>query len=313
MTYEWNNKAPTALMLGRYNPWHTGHQDLFEKLLQKYGQVCIMVRDTGNCNVVDVIQESLEKKYSGKYKVEIVPNITSVEGEDLDPKVIIKNIHHALVEKFAGRFKVQIAPNIVETRLDKGYSNGGYISGDMVYIPIQRNASRNYRKFFEEKDWQPISLDEIRQRPDLKLFGFIQNPDVRHTKGVAMWLMSTENDHYLHTDDEKLALTICSGVYDEHTYPISHLLGDLIDRVFWIPLDTDQSSNVLLNQYFKDNGSDLRIDLNARENVAISRLKQNYERINQLKEKYRDIIETGLYSLYKHDRKLYKKVCARKI
>ena len=42
---KWNNKAPTAQMLGRWQPWHEGHQKLFEKTLEKTGQVLIMVRD----------------------------------------------------------------------------------------------------------------------------------------------------------------------------------------------------------------------------------------------------------------------------
>ena len=32
-------------MLGRWQPWHEGHSELFEKALEKTGQVLIMVRD----------------------------------------------------------------------------------------------------------------------------------------------------------------------------------------------------------------------------------------------------------------------------
>ena len=41
----WDNKKPTAQMLGRWQPWHAGHQKLFEEILKKTGQVNIMVRD----------------------------------------------------------------------------------------------------------------------------------------------------------------------------------------------------------------------------------------------------------------------------
>ena len=41
----WDNKHPTAQMLGRWQPWHAGHQKLFEETLKKTGQVNIMVRD----------------------------------------------------------------------------------------------------------------------------------------------------------------------------------------------------------------------------------------------------------------------------
>ena len=33
----WDNKLPTAQMLGRWQPWHAGHQKLFEEILKKTG------------------------------------------------------------------------------------------------------------------------------------------------------------------------------------------------------------------------------------------------------------------------------------
>ena len=44
-SHKWDNRHPTAQMLGRWQPWHTGHQKLFEEILKKTGQVNIMVRD----------------------------------------------------------------------------------------------------------------------------------------------------------------------------------------------------------------------------------------------------------------------------
>lgn len=40
-------KKPTTQMLGRWQPWHEGHTELFKKSLAETGQVCIMVRDVG--------------------------------------------------------------------------------------------------------------------------------------------------------------------------------------------------------------------------------------------------------------------------
>src|SRR5580704_13442456 len=39
-------QKPTALFLGRYQPFHPGHQRLIEEGLRRVGQVCIAVRDT---------------------------------------------------------------------------------------------------------------------------------------------------------------------------------------------------------------------------------------------------------------------------
>lgn len=45
---------PTAQMLGRWQPWHKGHTELFKKALLETGQVCIMVRDIGGVIGEDV-------------------------------------------------------------------------------------------------------------------------------------------------------------------------------------------------------------------------------------------------------------------
>ena len=41
--FDW--KKPTVQMLGRWQPWHNGHIELFKRALKKTGQVCIMYRD----------------------------------------------------------------------------------------------------------------------------------------------------------------------------------------------------------------------------------------------------------------------------
>ena len=41
--FDW--KKPTVQMLGRWQPWHKGHQELFKRCIKKTGQVVIQVRD----------------------------------------------------------------------------------------------------------------------------------------------------------------------------------------------------------------------------------------------------------------------------
>ena len=41
--FDW--KKPTAQMLGRFQPWHSGHRELFKKAHNETGQVVIMIRD----------------------------------------------------------------------------------------------------------------------------------------------------------------------------------------------------------------------------------------------------------------------------
>ena len=82
----WDNKLPTAQMLGRWQPWHAGHQKLFEEILKKPGQVNIMVRDVKGVDdnpfdfetVKKKIEEKLNPKYEGRFKIMLVPNITNI-------------------------------------------------------------------------------------------------------------------------------------------------------------------------------------------------------------------------------------------
>ena len=81
----WNNKNPTAQMLGRWQPWHAGHQKLFEEILKKTGQVNIMVRDVQGVEDNPFDFETVKKNilsalkgYENRIKVSLVPNITNI-------------------------------------------------------------------------------------------------------------------------------------------------------------------------------------------------------------------------------------------
>ena len=82
----WDNKKPTAQMLGRWQPWHAGHQKLFEEILKKTGQVNIMVRDVNGVDdnpfdfetVKKNIEERLNPEFEGQFKIMLVPNITNI-------------------------------------------------------------------------------------------------------------------------------------------------------------------------------------------------------------------------------------------
>ena len=88
-------KKPTAQMLGRWQPFHDGHLELFKKILEKTGQVIIMVRDMpqtdNNPFVFEDIKKRIEKKlkdYVGKFEVIKVPNITNIcYGRDVGYKI----------------------------------------------------------------------------------------------------------------------------------------------------------------------------------------------------------------------------------
>lgn len=81
-----NPKQPTALFIGRYQPFHGGHKALIEEGLRRVGQACIAVRDTqgtDDANPFDFqdvkarIETSLAA-WAGRFIVIPLPNISHV-------------------------------------------------------------------------------------------------------------------------------------------------------------------------------------------------------------------------------------------
>lgn len=83
--FDWQRE--TVEQLGRWQPWHAGHRALFDKLIQRTGQVCIMIRDCQgwqNSNPFAIVQvkhaikRDLDPLYQGQYEILVVPNITHI-------------------------------------------------------------------------------------------------------------------------------------------------------------------------------------------------------------------------------------------
>jgi len=82
-------RKPTVQLLGRWQPWHDGHTELFKRAHAKTGQVCIMIRDmpTDKDNPYamgmrrNTIIEALSKaefKEGTDYIITVVPNIVDI-------------------------------------------------------------------------------------------------------------------------------------------------------------------------------------------------------------------------------------------
>ena len=68
MSYEWDNKKPTAQMLGRWQPFHDGHFALFEETIKKTGQVCFLIRDVQGVDDNPFDFDTVKKKNRRKIK-----------------------------------------------------------------------------------------------------------------------------------------------------------------------------------------------------------------------------------------------------
>jgi hypothetical protein len=95
-----NWKKPTVQMLGRWQPWHSGHQELFKRCIAKTGQVIIQVRD--------------------------VKGASGGQGQDDNPfdwDQVCKNIENGLsVDGFKRgiEYEIMLVPNIVNITYGRG-------------------------------------------------------------------------------------------------------------------------------------------------------------------------------------------------
>jgi len=79
-------KRPTALFIGRYQPFHGGHQRLIEEGLKRVGQVCIAVRDTQHTDEKNPLSffdvsrriEAALRPHAGRFVIVPLPNISHV-------------------------------------------------------------------------------------------------------------------------------------------------------------------------------------------------------------------------------------------
>ena len=96
--FDW--KKPTVQMLGRWQPWHDGHQELFKRCVAKTGQVVIQVRD--------------------------VQGTTGGKGQDDNPfdwETVCSNIEVGLLEdgfKRGKEYEIMLVPNIVNITYGRG-------------------------------------------------------------------------------------------------------------------------------------------------------------------------------------------------
>ena len=106
--FDW--KKPTVQMLGRWQPWHDGHQSLFKKCILKTGQVVIQVRD--------------------------VQGASGGEGQEDNPfqwESVCKNIEEKLLTDGFERgvhYEIMLVPNIVNISYGRGV---GYTFEEEVF------------------------------------------------------------------------------------------------------------------------------------------------------------------------------------
>jgi len=113
-----DSKKPTALLIGRYQPFHDGHRALILEAIERVGQVCIAVRDTQGTDAknpfsFEYVRARIEhglRAHEGKFTVIPLPNITNVfYGRDVGYKIERIDLDQALQEISATNERAKLA------------------------------------------------------------------------------------------------------------------------------------------------------------------------------------------------------------
>ena len=125
--FDW--KRPTVQMLGRWQPWHGGHQALFKRCVAKTGQVIIQVRD-----------------------VQGTSGGTGQEDNPFDWDTVCSNIENELLEdgfKRGIEYEIMLVPNIVNITYGRGV---GYTFEEEVFDKsITKISATQIRKKLREE------------------------------------------------------------------------------------------------------------------------------------------------------------------
>ena len=99
-----NTNKHTVQMMGRYQPWHGGHRELFKQAMKRTGQVAIFVRNMLVTNdnplkfdeVKEIIIEDLTKHnftIDKDYVIIQVPNIVDITyGRDVGYSITLEKL-----------------------------------------------------------------------------------------------------------------------------------------------------------------------------------------------------------------------------
>ena len=103
--FSWKN--PTTQMLGRWQPWHDGHTELFKRALAETGQVVIMVRDVGGIVGEDAGAGRTVAQTDNPFNIETVKN-NIIDGLGKHGFVYNKD------------YIIMLVPNIVDISYGRG-------------------------------------------------------------------------------------------------------------------------------------------------------------------------------------------------
>lgn len=121
--FDW--KKPSVQMLGRFQPWHEGHTEIFKRCYETHKQVVIMVR-------------TMEQSSKDPFSFDVVRKLII---EDLNNKDFTFNVDYVILE----------VPNIVD--IGYGRDVGYTFTEHKVSKEIEEISATKIRETIKFPDW----------------------------------------------------------------------------------------------------------------------------------------------------------------
>lgn len=110
-----------SLFIGRWQPLHLGHKELFRQVINEGGKVCVAIRDvevndknpfTPHQIMLNIAEEMKTEIEVGKLKIIVIPDICSVEfgrgvGYDIIEHIPPQEIHDISATKIREQMKAE--------------------------------------------------------------------------------------------------------------------------------------------------------------------------------------------------------------
>ena len=159
-------------------------------------------------------------------------------------------------------------------------------NNNLAWISIAKNACRSWAQVFDNLGWQKEDLFQPQvDIQQLKFFGFLRWPAVRHTMGVIEYLEQTNQCDLLYNTQVNRLLV--SAVFDQHSYAVSQMIpADIVKRTEFFIIDhTHYNYEILVQNYLRSHGVEIAVPV-PRVNTVIETTCQNRIDLEKLKQRY---------------------------
>jgi hypothetical protein len=178
-------------------------------------------------------------------------------------------------------------------------------NGNVAWISLAKNACMSWIQVFDELGWTKDNLYEPQvDVSKLKFFGFLRDPDQRHTMGVVEYLQRHQLLGLLYHDE--FCHVLAAGVFDQHSYAISHVVPEHIIKTttFFIIDQTYYDYELLVQNFLEEHGVTISTPV-PRVNSGQSEIHQHRQRLQEIKQSRTDIHSSLMKNFLEPDRILY--------